>query len=159
MPANVRDAIIQCESGDRNVEHGGDPGGISTASGYYQFVNKTWRAFGGVEFAPRAIGATKAEQTIVAGRAFAANGLSDWEASRECWGPKIGRRASGREAPIAHSATPRHAKSEGTYTVKPDDTLGKIAAAHGTTWRRLHAANRDVIANPNLIRLGMTIDV
>lgn len=84
------DPIIQCESGNRNVENGGTPGGVSTASGYFQFVNGTWNAFGGREFAPRAIQATKAEQTIVANRAFARNGLRDWNASRSCWGRQLG---------------------------------------------------------------------
>lgn len=75
--------IIQCESGNRNVENST---GASTASGYFQFVNGTWRAFGGTEFSPRAIGANKEQQTIVANRAFARNGLRDWNASRSCWG-------------------------------------------------------------------------
>lgn len=77
--------IIDCESGDRNIENAGQ----STASGYFQFVDGTWRTFGGQEFAPRAIGATKAEQTIVANRAFARNGLRDWNASRSCWGDEL----------------------------------------------------------------------
>jgi hypothetical protein len=85
-PPGGWDKVIQCESGNRNIEHGGDPGGVSTASGYLQFVNGTWKAYGGQQFAPRAIGATRAEQITVANRAYAANGLSDWSESRSCWG-------------------------------------------------------------------------
>lgn len=149
-PAGVAEAIRLCESGDRNIEHGGDPGGVSTASGYYQFVNGTWRIFGGTDFAPRAINATKAEQTIVFERAFARNGLADWEASRRCWSPQLGRHASGQPAPRHAVTTPaRHAAD--TYVVRSGDTLSSIAAAHHTTWPRLWAANRATIPNPNRI--------
>ena len=83
--------IIACESGDRNIENPGP----STASGYYQFLDSTWALLGGREFAPRAIQATKAQQTIIANRAFAnrtsrgQNGFTDWNASRSCWASRI----------------------------------------------------------------------
>lgn len=157
MPAEVRAAVIQCESGDRNVEHGGDPGGISTASGYYQFVNKTWQYFGGGEFAARAIGATKAQQDIVADRAYDTNGLIDWEASRSCWEGRVGRHAANGNAPKHAAPTaPKHAL---TYTVKSGDTLGEIAAAHHTTVQELVAANPCVTENPDLIFPGEQFNV
>ena len=45
------------------------------------------------------------------------------------------------------------------YTVKPGDTLGKIAAAHGTSWKALYNANRGVIANPHVLKVGATLHV
>lgn len=44
-----------------------------------------------------------------------------------------------------------------TYTVKAGDTLGKIAAAYGSTVQQLAAYNG--IANPNLIRVGQVIKI
>jgi resuscitation-promoting factor RpfA len=141
--------IIQCESGDRNVEHGGDAGGESTASGYFQFVNGTWRLFGGAEFAPRAIQASKAEQTIIANRAFARNGLRDWEASRSCWQKKIGA------ATAPSTLQPSVLRTNKTITVKSGDTLSKLFDAD---WERVYQLNRSTIGNnPNLIRPGQTL--
>lgn len=165
-PPGGWDAVIGCESGNRNIEHGGDAGGVSTASGYFQFVNGTWRTFGGTEFAPRAIGATRDQQIVIAERAYAANGLRDWEASRGCWEPKMGRHAADTEAPKhgvstppRHAEQPRTVQATSSYTVKPGDTLSGIAATHGTTWPRLYAANRGIIANPDLIFPGQRFHV
>jgi LysM repeat protein len=44
-----------------------------------------------------------------------------------------------------------------TYTVKRGDTLGKIAAAYGTTWQALASLNG--ISNPNLIRVGQVLKI
>lgn len=49
------------------------------------------------------------------------------------------------------------APATGTYTVVRGDTLGRIAARHGTTIAALVAANQ--IANPNLIRVGQVLTV
>lgn len=152
-------AIIECESSGRNVEHGGDPGGISTASGFFQFINSTWLGFGGGQFASRAIGASLSEQTIVANRAFEANGLSDWEASRACWQgktvapptPTTSKNAPKRTAQALGQSTPR------SYVVKRGDTLSKIA---GSNWPKVFEANRKVIgSNPNRIFPGQTLRV
>lgn len=151
--------IIQCESGGVNVEHGGDPKGVSTASGYFQFLDSSWKAYGGLEFASRAILATQAEQQIVANRAFAQDGYSPWNASKSCWQGKMGKGVSVNIQPVkpkkAEPAPPKKLdrqksvevpkpqpkvvvpneavptpNTEGEYTVKPGDTLSGIAAAH-----------------------------
>jgi soluble lytic murein transglycosylase-like protein len=45
-----------------------------------------------------------------------------------------------------------------TYTVRPGDTLTRIAAVSGLpSWYPLYAANRDRIRNPNLIRAGQVL--
>jgi hypothetical protein len=165
MPANVRAAIVECESSGTNVEHGGDVGGVSTASGFYQFVNGTWALFGGREFAPRAIQASRAEQDIVADRAFDANGTRDWNASKGCWGSKVGKHSSGQEAP--RHATPARTPAQhaaptdpgGTYVVQPGDTLSTIAARNATTWPDLYEANDDVIDDPHRIYPGQRLTV
>jgi resuscitation-promoting factor RpfA len=151
--------IIECESSGRNIEHGGDPGGVSTASGYFQFVNGTWRAFGGLEFAPRAINASLAEQTIVANRAFDRNGLRDWEASRHCWQGKVAAVKINPPAP-AQPRLPKEVeppKQSNTVTVKRGDTLSEL---FGADWRKVYEANRSTIgSNPNLILPGQTLRV
>jgi hypothetical protein len=80
--------VISCESGGQNVESHSKR---SSASGYFQFTDGTWKAYGGKEFASRAIHASRAEQMIVAKRAWAKNGLRDWAASRHCWSGKGAR--------------------------------------------------------------------
>jgi LysM repeat protein len=174
-PDTVRAAIIQCESGNRNIEHGGDPGGESSASGYYQFVDDTWAAFGGKEFAPRAIQATRAEQDIVFDRAIARNGTADWEAdprSEACWRPKIGKvsapapseaapkRSSGKT--VAPQTTGKHRKADTEipdgYVVKPGDTLSKIRNRFDVSETTGQIAKANGIANPNRIFPGQVLN-
>lgn len=151
MPAHVRAAIIACESGGNPTAQNTE----STASGLYQFINGTWKRFGGST--PRAREASESEQHAVADRAFAANGLRDWEASRACWSGRVGKHATDTDAPrhAARTAAPKHA---GTYTVKPGDTLSGIAVAHGTTWQKLYEMNQG-ICDPNQIRPGERLHV
>ena len=48
--------------------------------------------------------------------------------------------------------------SRGDYTVRQGDTLGEIAARHGTTWQQVYAANKSVIGgDPNLIVPGQRL--
>ncbi|WP_416965302.1 transglycosylase family protein [Streptomyces sp. Agncl-13] len=50
--------------------------------------------------------------------------------------------------------------SRGDYTVREGDTLSAIAAQHGTTWRKVYAANKSVIGNdPDLIVPGQQLDL
>jgi nucleoid-associated protein YgaU len=46
-----------------------------------------------------------------------------------------------------------------TYTVKPGDTLSRIAAQYGTTWQNIYEQNRDTIKNPDLIYPGQVIRI
>ena len=49
-----------------------------------------------------------------------------------------------------------------TYTVKPGDSLSKIAKALTgalNNWTKIHEANRDLIADPNVIHPGQTIRI
>ncbi|MFJ2892008.1 transglycosylase family protein [Streptomyces sp. NPDC087305] len=50
--------------------------------------------------------------------------------------------------------------SRGDYTVREGDTLSGIAAQHGTTWRKVYAANKAVIGgDPDLIVPGQQLDL
>lgn len=45
------------------------------------------------------------------------------------------------------------------YTVVAGDNLTKIAKAHGTTWQKIHEANKDRIKNPDLIQVGWKLKI
>lgn len=78
------DSIVQCESG-------GDPRAqnpVSTASGKYQMIDGTWKAYGGGQYAAKARLATEAQQDAVAAKLWAAEGSAPWNASKHCWGGK-----------------------------------------------------------------------
>ncbi|MFD3801422.1 transglycosylase family protein [Kocuria palustris] len=82
----------------------------------------------------------------------------------------VAEQAPAAEAPVAEQApvveytAPAAPVAEqpavaGTYTVVSGDTLGSIAAAHGTDWETLFAANADTVADPNLIFVGQTLNI
>lgn len=167
-PDRVRNAIIACESGGRNVDRL-EIDGASTASGYYQFIDGTWAAFGGKEFAKRAVQATRAEQDIVFDRAIAANGTRDWEAdpkSAACWKPKVGdsvvkadgKRSNGKVAEQSDSGKRRRGGDSpvpNDYVVKSGDTLGKLAKRFGGSVEEIAAANG--ISDPDVIFVGQNL--
>jgi len=43
------------------------------------------------------------------------------------------------------------------YTVRPGDTLSKIAERHNVTWQSLYRLNRDAVADPDRIYVGQTL--
>ncbi len=58
------------------------------------------------------------------------------------------------------SSTAPSAEPAKTYTVKPGDSLSKIAkSVYGDAqqWRKIHEANRDIIDNPDLIYPGQVL--
>ena len=79
--------VRQCESGgDYSIEYEGPKN--STASGAFQFLDSTWRAYGfdqkyGVT---RAMFATPAQQDAAFVEAYNRDGLTPWAASKHCWG-------------------------------------------------------------------------
>ena len=54
---------------------------------------------------------------------------------------------------------PSTGRTARTYTVKRGDTLSKIADRFGTTWQKLHRANKGTIDNPNLIFPGTKLKI
>jgi peptidoglycan hydrolase CwlO-like protein len=68
--------IVQCESGGQNL-----PPNWATASGYYQIIIPTWKAFGGPT--AQAYQASKAVQDAVASRIWdAGHGAGNWDCFR-----------------------------------------------------------------------------
>lgn len=163
----VLEVIAKCESGNSNVNNRTVRG--STASGFLQILDSTWKAHGGTEFASRAIHASRAQQFIVGQRILNGQGIGAWNPSRGCWGRKISSAPKQTIAPVKKSgsapkkvapsppiqSTARNAAK--TYVIKRGDTLAKIARAHGTTWRALAAINRDTVKNPNRIYTGHSL--
>jgi hypothetical protein len=154
------DVLEQCESGGRNIPNSTG----SSASGYWQITDGTWRAHGGAEFASRAMFASRTEQLTVAERIYKRRGsLADWNASRGCWEPKLGRHSSERDAPqhaLRTDEIPRHnlglRAASGTYAVMVGDTLFTIASVHNVPggWQALYERNRDVVEDPDRIYPG-----
>lgn len=180
--SGVWDRIARCESGG-NWQ-------INTGNGYYgglQFSAGTWRAFGGTAYAPTADKASKAQQIAVAAKVQRTQGWGAWPSCSKRAGaqgaapgaapapaaPKpaaprsVAPKAAPQQPAPAHRAparsdrgTARGDVGAGNYTVRSGDTLSRVAAAHGTTWQRIFAANRAVIGgNPDVIVPGQRLTV
>jgi LysM repeat protein len=161
--------VAQCESGGN--WH------INTGNGYYgglQFSQSTWAGYGGTAYASRADLATPAQQIAIAEKVLAGQGIGAW--------PVCGKYLTGGSTPVQAAPAPapkpapapqaspqrsapvetasRSDRSEGGgYVVKRGDTLARIAAAHGVSWRTLWAQNRSVCPNPNLIYPGQHLSL
>lgn len=170
---NVLNALIACESGGNNVKNP-----TSTASGYFQILDSTWRAFGGSQYASHAQGATFSQQLSVAQRIFnAAGGLGPWSPSSGCWhkfvnggqtAPDWIAKLSGVATVPAPQAKPTqvvvtestHAMAPSTYTVVRNDTLSGIGKRFGVSWTDLYLANRAVVGgNADLIFPGQVLTI
>ncbi|MFJ9041384.1 transglycosylase family protein [Streptomyces sp. NPDC102406] len=162
--AGVWDRIARCESGGNWHSN--------TGNGYYgglQFSAGTWRAYGGGAYASTADRATKGQQIAVASKVQRAQGWGAWPTCAA----RAGAYGSAPSAPAARpkavrpesaparrgrSGADRGATRRGGYVVRGGDTLGRVAAAHGTTWQRLYAVNKAVIGgDPDLIRPGQRL--
>lgn len=176
----VWDRVAQCESSG-NWQ-------INTGNGYYgglQFVQSTWKGFGGLTFAARADLATKSQQIAVAQRVLAVQGPGAWpvcsvragltRANGGATTAPISSRSATRAAPKATKKVVKKVQKKAStvnraavrvnmakgakVTVKRGDTLSELAARYRVTggWQALYAANRASIANPDLIYIGQVI--
>jgi len=155
--------VAQCESGGN--WH------INTGNGYYgglQFSQSTWAAYGGLSYAPRADLATPAQQIAVAEKVLVGQGIGAWPVCGKYLTEGTTSVAAAAPAPApapaaapapAPAAAPAARSSGGTYVVYQGDTLAKIAAAHGMSWRTLWAQNRATCHNPNRIYPGQQLHV
>lgn len=165
-PDSILAAIASCESGGKNIPTAiTDSKGrrTSTAGGYFQIINGTWRAHGGLKFAPTALQASYAEQLVVARNILnGGQGLGAWSESKNCWSKRIGKvevptstQAQAQAPKVIKKPTSTTAKQvAGSYLIKRGDTLVKVASRNGTTWRKLYNLNRDTVKNPALIYTG-----
>ncbi|QIB49210.1 LysM peptidoglycan-binding domain-containing protein [Streptomyces aureoverticillatus] len=181
--SGVWDRIARCESGGNWQINTGNG-----YSGGLQFSAGTWRAYGGTAYAPTAAQASKAQQIAVAAKVQRAQGWGAWpscSARAGAQGAAPGAAAPERPAaprqaaprPAAPKAAPeqpapqyraparsdrgtRGETSSGGYTVRSGDTLSRIAAAHGTSWQQIFAANRAVIGgDPDVIVPGQRLSL
>jgi resuscitation-promoting factor RpfA len=137
---------------------------INTGNGYYgglQFSSSTWLGYGGGQYASRADLASPAQQVEIAERVLDGQGIGAWP---HCGRYLTGGSTAAAAAPASRAEAPASpvqaaASSSGTYTVKSGDTLAKIAAAHGVSWRELHSRNGSTISNPNRIFVGQVINL
>jgi nucleoid-associated protein YgaU len=56
----------------------------------------------------------------------------------------------------------RERQAQKTYTVQAGDTLGKIAQelyGDGSRWNEIYEANKDQIADPNVIEVGQELKI
>ncbi|MFC1415025.1 transglycosylase family protein, partial [Streptacidiphilus sp. N1-12] len=149
----------------------------NTGNGFYgglQFTPSTWAAYGGTAYAASADQATQGQQIAVAENVLASQGPGAWPVC----GPQAGLTAGGTPASTdttsntstqdsttstdtaAPAATTPVTTGGGSYTVQAGDTLGAIAAAHGTTWQDLYAANQTTIgADADTIYPGQTLTI
>jgi resuscitation-promoting factor RpfA len=175
-PPGGWESIIACESGGKNIRT--QIPGPFTASGFFQITNGTWLRNGGGQFSATAMGASFAEQKIVANNIFRRNpSLSDWNASRSCWasgkkklsvqlpnagptkqravvpGNPVPAKAKPKTAPRVSTVTPR--STGAVRVVQRGDTLSRIAGSH---WRTVYQLNRAIIgSNPNRIYPGQRL--
>jgi hypothetical protein len=150
------DAIARCESGGNWA--------INTGNGYYgglQFTLSTWRAHGGVGNPAHA---AREQQIAVAERVLKSQGIGAW--------PTCGKRAGSIAGPThtkpakpkawpQPSSPPIPNGQISAYTVLSGDTLWSIAADHHVRdgWMRIYEANRDVVTDPDLIRIGQSLRI
>jgi len=164
------DRLAQCEStGDWS---------INTGNGYYgglQFSQSTWQGFGGGQYASRADLASRAGQIATAEKVLAVQGWGAWPSCSKKLGlgaADRGGSAAADEVTASRSASSASRSSDraaapataptsgGSYVVRGGDTLSRIAAAHGTSWQALHAANAAVIgSDPDRLAVGTTLSV
>lgn len=138
-------AVAACESGGN--------WSINTGNGYFggtQTSQSTWAAYGGLAYAARADLATQAQQIAVNEKILAGQGIKAW--------PTCGPKGLGHSNPIA--APLKRVISTvttATHTVASGDTLGSIAAMHGTTWQAIWRLNQRTLPNPDQIFPGQSL--
>lgn len=96
------DKVAACESSNN--------WNTNTGNGYYgglQFTQSTWKAYGGLAYAPRADLATKTQQIIIAEKVLKGQGPGAWPVCSVRAGLTSGGPAPRLAAPSVHKAAPR----------------------------------------------------
>jgi hypothetical protein len=174
------DRLAQCESGGN--------WSINTGNGFYgglQFTHGTWVAYGGGSYGNNAHQATREQQIEIGAKVAAGQGWSAWPTcSRKAglWGTaptapgsavsRSSDQAASRSAdrkPLVQRKTVSHATNpakggsvgKGKHVVRPGETLSSIAQANSIDggWQELFAANRSVVKNANVLRVGQVLSL
>ena len=160
------DRLAMCESSGR--------WDINTGNGYYgglQFAKSSWDWVGGERYAAYPHQATREQQIAIAERLLDRQHISNaWPACSRKLGLTHAALQSGSATPPggttttstpASTPTVTAATTSGTHTVRSGDTLSQIASQYGVSggWSAVWNANRDRIANPNLIRVGQVLTI
>ncbi|MGW6411917.1 transglycosylase family protein [Streptomyces vinaceus] len=181
--ASQWDAVAQCEAGGNwSINTGnGYYGGL-------QFSSSTWAAYGGKSYAAQANQASKSQQIAIAEKVLKGQGKGAWpvcgkglsNSSYDGGGatdtpkktetkktqPKqtAPKKETKREtpAPVTRSEraeAPAVKTGNGSYEVKPGDTLGTIAEANGVKggWEKLFELNKDIVSDADLIFPGQKL--
>lgn len=172
-PANAAsestwDSVAKCEAtGNWKIDSG------NGFSGGLQFTRSTWAAFGGTQYSSNAKDATREQQIAVAERVLQQQGPGAWPVCSKKAGltegalenqdvsagskSKAAKPASETKAP--KPAAESKAPAKGQYTVRPGDTLGKIAAESGVDWQKLVESNKNVVSDPSMIFPGQQLTI
>lgn len=176
-PANADsvnwDAIAQCESNGNWSTNTGNG-----YSGGLQFAQSTWEANGGTG---TPASASREQQIAVAENVLQSQGLGAWPVCGSHGGSSASYNtssssSSGEAAPTQESASVQQApvqtqvqqtpvlpapksNPEGDYTVKPGDTLTKIAKMKQVKggWNAVFKLNNDYLSDPDLIVPGLKL--
>jgi len=168
-PSMDWDAVAKCESGNN--------WSINTGNGYYgglQFSMQTWRGHGG-QGNPAA--ASREEQIRIAERVLQTQGYKAWPtcgvkglggqtapapARKAAPAPQQQRKVQPQQraaaVPVAPVAVSK-SNPNGTYEIKPGDTLSKIADEQKVSggWQAIVEKNKGFLTNPDLIFPGHKI--
>lgn len=60
---------------------------------------------------------------------------------------------------MAAGAASGQAGATQEYTVEKGDTLSEIGSRYGVSWKEIYEANRDVIADPDMIQVGWKLKI
>ncbi|WP_077057824.1 transglycosylase family protein [Streptomyces sp. MP131-18] len=160
--------VAECESSGR--------WDVNTGNGYFgglQFLQTTWEAYGGTEYAARADLATRDQQIAVAEKVLEGQGPNAWPAcsaeaglTRDGVRPDIATDPAPAAEQAAAPATQTRPQAErgeraaDLYEVVRGDTLSGIARTEEVRggWQSLYEMNRQTVGgNPDLILPGQEL--
>ncbi|WP_308425175.1 transglycosylase family protein [Wenjunlia tyrosinilytica] len=169
----VWDRIAECESSGNWTTNSGN-----NYYGGLQFGQPTWRAYGGLRYAPRADLATREQQIEVAKKVQRTQGWRAWPVcssraktaetpeprGEQAAAPRAEQRRSTANPGLrAHIGARPSATAMGAaeaahmHMVEPGESLSRIAERHHVKggWQHLYVLNKDVVGdNPDLIHPG-----
>ena len=169
--STVWDRVAACESSGNWK--------INTGNGYYgglQFSPRTWKGFGGKQYASHAHKARKSQQIAIARRVLAVQGPGAWPTCSRRAGltkknggadknatPSTNPGASpkvSKPTPKKKAASSKTAKVK-TTKVRSGDTVRKIAKRYDVVggWRGLWQLNKKTVKDPNRIYVGQVLRI